>query len=718
MSDPESAEGQQPYLSTSFTKPGAETVPCSSLEPHLPLPRTVGRYELREMLGGGGMGTVYRAFDYGLEIEVALKAPHEKLLERNPAIRLLFLHEGRSAARLRNPNVCRIFDVGEIQGIPYISMELIHGRPLPRKKMELKAALELIHSLALTLADAHQQGVIHCDLKTDNVLLTPEYVPILTDFGLAIRLDAADAQLPSPEDIRGTPVFMAPEQVDPTRGPVDARTDVYSLGVMLYTLLTGELPLNDPNLVVLLELVLTEVPVAPSALNPELSSRLDAICLKAMEKPPEDRYQSMSEFAQAIAQEMQGPPPTPVTSSDPGPVLSSTDQLQFEMIGPGTSAPANLEGSDRLYLDVGNDLRPGVIDHHQQQGFSTSATSLVLHRPELILQTVNANRSADAPFTLVLHENPDLDSVCAVYLTWCYLSTGRFPREATSLAAYVDRVDEGSLGLSSTNPGSLYTAHRCLMEQIATQGWPSELACWQEQARQGAHLVGRFLNKVHTSQDSLPEVDAFDCSDLLTDNLRAHINKDQARYLAKLQSPNCFARSAELRLPGRFWGTVKGWLLTARDVQNVEDPERCAFFKDWARTDTIHCPNGTGFEILCIYHAENTEQKARAILSVTPASGASLRGLGAALEQAEVTKRRTVAGKDQRLYHPETEELLPHRPGYHNPDPWYDGRGHSYTIVDSPRGGTILNPEEIERILLQFGRASLADLKPIASRSF
>jgi hypothetical protein len=181
------------------------------------------------------------------------------------------------------------------------------------------------------------------------------------------------------------------------------------------------------------------------------------------------------------------------------------------------------------------------------------------------------------------------------------------------------------------------------------------------------------------------------------------VQADLERYQRKLADPRCRARRVLLRLPGEFGGQSEAETLLVRDVQNTLDPEACLFFKDWARTDTVHCPNGKGFVGLSVFVSESAREKRRCILSVTPGNGVTLRGLGELLDQAESERRRQVYGVDNRLIDPATGEPLTPRPGWNNADPWYDGRAHGYTIVDAPRAGTMLSAEEIEEIFLKFG---------------
>jgi hypothetical protein len=168
---------------------------------------------------------------------------------------------------------------------------------------------------------------------------------------------------------------------------------------------------------------------------------------------------------------------------------------------------------------------------------------------------------------------------------------------------------------------------------------------------------------------------------------------------------------ARLQLPGQLGGTVECEALFVRDTPSASDAERCLFFRDWARTDAAHGPNGRGFVALSIFLQEGQRQVRRCILSVTPDSGASLRGLGPLLDEAETTRRKQVYGMDDRITDPATGAAKPPRPGYSNADPWYDGRAHGHTLVDGPRSGTLLTADEIEALFLQFG--GMASCRPL-----
>lgn len=696
-----------------------------------PFPSGFGRYTLLRCLGEGGMGIVFLAQDSELHREVALKVPQPQFLH-NQNVLDRFQHEARAAARLEHDNLCPLYDIGEIEGLPYLCMRYIRGKPLFQCPQDDQTAiLTLVRTLATALMHAHQRGVIHRDLKPANILISTEGSesgkPIIMDFGLALRLETDDPRLTSPGGILGTPKYMAPEQIRPDLAPIGPWSDVYSLGVIFYELLTGVVPFIGPGTAAILDQVVREAPVPPSQKRPGLNPHVEPICLRMLAKSIEDRYGSMEEVIADIdavmitqihlplPEETAVPPagtlpnfprkPQEVpreSGSRPQPI--SADCIQFSFAGYGAMAPET-DLHDRVFLDVGNALRPGVIDHHQLGGGYGSTTSLVLYRPDLVWGVLTPGRQADAPFTLVLHEQPDLDGVASAYLVRALLTTGSFPPGAEALARYVDKVDEGSLGMNQNNPFSLYAGYYQLVNRLARHSWRAPQEHWRECVRLGIEVVGHVVQLSHQQNLSVLEVDAFTCPEILTDQDRQEVQADLQRYLEKLRDPQTHARRDLLQLPGQFGGKVQVDALRVRDVQNLDDPQRVLFFKDWARSDAMRSRVGGGFGALSVFQSEGKDRVRRCILSVRPDTGAHLRGLSEMLDSAESTRRKEVHGVDDRVQDPSTGEARQPRPGYQNADPWYDGRAHEYTIVDSPRSGTLLTADEIEALFLTFGGA-------------
>ncbi len=250
------------------------------------LPPQFGRYHVERKLGEGGMGAVYLAVDSQLARPVALKVP---FLDGPDAemVRARFLQEARSAAALHHPNICPIHDLGEIDGVPYLTMTYMEGEPLsrrvgPGRPLPPREAAGLVRRIALALEYAHENGVIHRDLKPGNVLIDGGGEPVVMDFGLARRNDAG-AHLTQTGQVMGTPAYMPPEQLGGDVKAMGAACDVYSLGVVLFELLTGTPPFQG-DLLSLSAQVLFDPPPRPSARRPGIDGRLDAICLRAGEE--------------------------------------------------------------------------------------------------------------------------------------------------------------------------------------------------------------------------------------------------------------------------------------------------------------------------------------------------------------------------------------------------------------------------------------------------
>jgi hypothetical protein len=404
------------------------------------------------------------------------------------------------------------------------------------------------------------------------------------------------------------------------------------------------------------------------------------------------------------------------SSSSPGEtgrVRIRPDSLRFEFVGFGERAASTPYRPDRLYLDVGNDLRTGVVDHHHLAAYAGSTASLVVAHPDLVLDAVDPGRKADDPFTIVLHMDPDLDCLASAYLAISVLTAGTFPAGVEALARYIDRVDSGHISVTQDNPFTLYSAYMLVAHRLTLRTWRTREDMWREYIRQGLPLVEFATECVVREQRSILEIDAFDCPGLFGPDDRETVRRDLDRYRHKLQDPTTHATRLRLRLPGQLGGTAEIDALLARDVENPDDPGRVLFFKDWARTDRQLPANKAGFAALSVFLSRSTVGVPRCILSVRPDSGVCLRGLGALLDEAEAARRVERHGVDDRVEDPRTHQPLPRRPGYPNADPWYDGRAHGYTIIDAPRSGTLLSAEEIERLFIAFGGRGVAEVEPL-----
>ncbi|MEZ6132875.1 MAG: serine/threonine-protein kinase [Planctomycetaceae bacterium] len=266
--------------------------------------RMFGRYQLLRPLGEGAMGSVFLAKDTTLDRQVALKIPKpegDDLAE----FKIRFAREARAAAALRHPNICSVFDAGEHDGIAYITMEYIDGVPLSRfiggdKLQSLPNVLGMLKTIAQAIEHAHSKGVIHRDLKPGNILVTSELIPYVTDFGLArLANSSEDSRITEEGLLIGTPAYMAPEQVKGEHATVGKPSDIYSLGVVFFEMLTYRLPFEG-RMPELLAKVLRDAPMAPGRIRKDLPEDFDDMCLKMLNKLPEHRYKSMSEVIQAI----------------------------------------------------------------------------------------------------------------------------------------------------------------------------------------------------------------------------------------------------------------------------------------------------------------------------------------------------------------------------------------------------------------------------------
>ena len=274
----------------------------------------VGRYRIEERIGAGGMGVVYRAHDTLLERDVAIKFLPEHYAGLPRALKR-FQREARAASTLNHPNICTIYDVGEHDGQPYIVMELLEGETLKERVIGEPLALDQILDygvqIACALEASHAAGIIHRDIKPANVFVTIRGVVKVLDFGLAKLMpelaepEQEDGGPPrrSPLDssastIMGTAAYMSPEQAE--RADLDPRTDLYSLGAVLYEMATGQLPFDDTTSALLQRAILHEKPPPPTKLKPGLPRGLEAIIVKALAKDPEARCQTAGELREAL----------------------------------------------------------------------------------------------------------------------------------------------------------------------------------------------------------------------------------------------------------------------------------------------------------------------------------------------------------------------------------------------------------------------------------
>ncbi len=266
-------------------------------------PKKIGKYEVQGILGRGGMGVVYKAFDPAIHRQVAIKTITKSAMDPSELQYAIarFRHEAQAVGRLTHPRIAAIFDYGEDAEIAYIVMELVNGKSLyehlqNKAKFELAEIGEIIRQLLDGLGYAHAQGVVHRDVKPSNILINDDGRIKISDFGIA-HLDSSS--LTQVGEIMGSPGYMSPEQF--TGDEPDARTDIYAAGVIAFELLASRKPFIGSNVEIMRQ-VIGERPANPSEFNPQISVQLDWATHKALAKKREDRFQSAREFALAFVQ--------------------------------------------------------------------------------------------------------------------------------------------------------------------------------------------------------------------------------------------------------------------------------------------------------------------------------------------------------------------------------------------------------------------------------
>ncbi|MEQ9407033.1 MAG: WD40 repeat domain-containing serine/threonine-protein kinase [Fuerstiella sp.] len=275
------------------------------------VPQCVGRFRIRRVLGTGGFGTVYQAYDPLLDREVALKVP--RLIDNDPTTYDRFLHEAKAAARLRHPNIVAVFECGTVDRQPFIASEFVDGTPLSEVlKTQLPdrtVAVQLVRQIAEAIHYAHSEGIVHRDLKPANIMMSRSGRPQVMDFGLARLTTDSEMSLMAEGYIVGTPSYMSPEQARGDREAVGPRSDLYSVGVLLYVMLCGRRPFSGEAWSVISRVADPLIPAeSPRRISPDVPPDLEACCLKAIDKDPNRRYGSLQEFADDLTRWLEGRP--------------------------------------------------------------------------------------------------------------------------------------------------------------------------------------------------------------------------------------------------------------------------------------------------------------------------------------------------------------------------------------------------------------------------
>ncbi len=284
------------------------------------VPATFGDYQIIQRIGTGGMGVVFKVRDVALDRIVAIKIIREFGSVHDDRMNRLF-REARISASLKHPSIAQIYNIGQVNGMPYIVSEFVEGKSFseyarPHGRLAPNDLAGIIARVADAIHYAHSLGIVHRDVKPSNILIDQELWPHLIDFGLARSwVDSAEATLSHAGQIVGTPSYMSPEQAEGRLDAVGPATDVYSLGATLYALLTGEAPFPGPDVFETMQLLRTAEPVPPRRLNPTVPRDLETVCLTAMARDPRKRYATARDMADDLRRFQSG---SPISARAPG----------------------------------------------------------------------------------------------------------------------------------------------------------------------------------------------------------------------------------------------------------------------------------------------------------------------------------------------------------------------------------------------------------------
>lgn len=260
-----------------------------------------GRYQIIKELGKGSMGVVYQAHDPNLDVLVALKVLRQDRVVSEAFVRR-FLSEGKALGRLDCANIVRVYNVDEASGTVYIVMEFIEGESLnevmKKKRLSPEEIINIGVTVAETLAYAHQKGIVHRDIKPSNILIRSDGWLKITDFGIAHIEDAYASEQTQAGEILGTPAYMSPEQV--MSRPVDGRSDLFSLGIILYELCTGIRPFGGENLAAIFKAITQDEPARITSINPSIPQDLARVIMKCLKKNPDARFESGNALSEAL----------------------------------------------------------------------------------------------------------------------------------------------------------------------------------------------------------------------------------------------------------------------------------------------------------------------------------------------------------------------------------------------------------------------------------
>ncbi len=329
--------------------------------------QVVGPYQIISQLGQGGMATVYKAYHARLDRYVAIKMMHQAF-QGDASFLARFEREAQIVAKLEHPHIVPVYDYNEHEGQPFLVMKFIEGRTLKNllseRPLTLQQILDIMTPIASALAYAHRQGVLHRDIKPSNIILDSDGIPYLTDFGLA-RIAQAGESTMSQDVMLGTPQYISPEQARGEKN-LDARTDIYSLGIVLYELVVGRVPFSgDTPYAIVHDHIFSVLPL-PSSINPEIPPQVEAVLLKALAKNPPDRYASATEMIDAFRQAvvdtgLTALSPERGTAPQPNAVAVNTPrQTPPKRKDRGVRVERRLDAGDVDFSEIGKKVEDGI----------------------------------------------------------------------------------------------------------------------------------------------------------------------------------------------------------------------------------------------------------------------------------------------------------------------------------------------------------------------
>ncbi len=360
---------------------------------------SVGPYEIVEYIGQGGMATIYKAHQTTLDRFVALKVIHP-VLKNDEAFLNRLNREASIIAKLNHPNIVTVYDFSEFEGMPFLVLRYIEGRTLKevlqQQRLGMRSILRIIRPVADALAYAHSRGVLHRDVKPSNILIDRDGHVYLTDFGLA-RLAHSSETTSSHDMMIGSPHYISPEQAKSE--PVDARTDIYSLGIILYEMFTGQVPFSAETPYATILAHINEEPRAPRMLNPKIPAAVEQVVLKSIAKDPKDRYSSVREMMRALENAARGPmeeTPAPIPLVDYKPARTSPLQDSLSNMGAQIKTAAASLGSESNQRPAWIPLTVGLVTLIVVLACLAGAAFVALQTPRFTASAPHATITASA----------------------------------------------------------------------------------------------------------------------------------------------------------------------------------------------------------------------------------------------------------------------------------------------------------------------------------